>query len=154
MSESTIIKNISFDQSEILYNIMKLYNNGEAFDCDITASELKFYEGRGRGGKYDIPLPRLLFDVFPQDERVKKLEKWGAIPLEDNSIDSVVVDLPFVISPANSPSAKNPNEGSQLIARRFAAYYPVDNLYYSYYHWIKECYRVLREGGILVYSAP
>lgn len=152
LNNDNIIKNISFDQSEILYNIMKLYNNGEAFDCDITASELKFYEGRGRGGRYDIPLPRLLFDVFPQDERVKKLEKWGAIPLEDNSIDSVVVDLPFVISPANSPSAKNPNEGSQLIARRFAAYYPVDNLYYSYYHWIKECYRVLREGGILVFK--
>lgn len=152
LNNDNIIKNISFDQSEILYNIMKLYNGGNPFECDITASELKFYEGRGRGGKYDIPLPRLLFDVFPQDERVMKIEKWGALPLEDNSIDSVVVDLPFVISPANSPSAKNPNEGSQLIARRFAAYYPVDNLYYSYYHWIKECYRVLKEGGILVFK--
>ena len=152
LNNDNIIKNISFDQSEILYNIMKLYNGGKPFECDITASELKFYEGRGRGGKYDIPLPELLFDVYPQDPRVKKIEKWGPLPMEENSIHSIVVDLPFVISPANAPSTINPAKRSQLIARRFAAYYPVDNLYYSYYHWIKECYRVLDEGGILVFK--
>lgn len=152
LNNNNIIKNISFDQSEILYNIMKLYNNGEPFECDITASELKFYEGRGRSAAYNIPLPKLLFDVYPQDERIKKLEKWGPIPLEDNSIHSIVIDLPFVISPANAPSTKNPSKGSQLIARRFAAYYPVDNLYFSYYHWIREAFRVLDEGGILVFK--
>lgn len=152
LTNDNIIKNISFDQSEILYNIMKLYNEGKPFDCDMTASELKFYEGRGKGAKCFIPLPKILFDVFPQDERVKKIDKWGDLPLEDESIHSIVIDLPFVISPANSPSAINPNEGSQLIARRFAAYYPVDNLYYSYYHWLKNAYRVLDEGGICVFK--
>lgn len=38
-----LIKNISTDQSEILKWIIDLYNNGEPFVCDITASELKFY---------------------------------------------------------------------------------------------------------------
>jgi len=152
LNNNNIIKNISFDQSEILYNIMKLYNNGEPFECDITASELKFYEGRGRSAAYNIPLPKLLFDVYPQDERVKKIEKWGKLPLEDNSIHSIVIDLPFVISPAKAPSTINPSKGSQLIAKRFAAYYPVDNLYFSYYHWIKEAFRVLDEGGICVFK--
>ena len=68
LNNENIIKNISFDQTEILYNIMKLYNDGQPFDCDMTASELKFYEGRG--AKYTIPVPKILFDVFPQDERV------------------------------------------------------------------------------------
>ena len=152
LTNENIIKNISFDQSEILYNIMQLYNDGKPFECDMTASKLKFYEGRGKGFKYAIPLPKILFDVFPQDDRIKKIEKWGPLPLEDGSIHSIVVDLPFVISPANSPSAINPKNGSQLIANRFAAYYPVDNLYYSYYHWIKECFRVLEEGGICIFK--
>lgn len=150
ITNDNIIKNISFDQSEILYNIMKLYNGGQPFECDMTASELKFY-GKGRG-KYEIPVPNILFDVYPQGENIQKIEKWGNLPLKDNSIHSMVIDLPFVISPANSPSAKNPNDGSVLIARRFSAYYPVDNLYLSYYHWISEAYRVLDEGGILVFK--
>ena len=150
ITNDNIIKNISFDQSEILWNIMKLYNNGEPFECDMTASQLKFY-GKGRG-KYEIPVPKILFDVYPQSDNIQKIEKWGKLPLEDNSIHSIVIDLPFVISPANSPSAKNPKKGSQLIANRFAAYYPCDNLYFSYYLWEKEAYRVLNEGGICVFK--
>lgn len=150
ITNDNIIKNISFDQTEILWNIMQLYNGGKPFECDMTASELKFYGG-GRG-KYEIPTPKILFDVFPQDDRIGKIEKWGNLPLENNSIHSMVIDLPFVISPANAPSSLNPDKGSQLIARRFAAYYPVDNLYLSYYHWISEAYRVLDEGGLLVFK--
>lgn len=150
LTNSNIIKNISFDQSEILHNIMELYNGGNPFECDMTASELKFYGDRG--GKYNIPVPKILFDVYPQGDNIKKIEKWGSLPLDDGSIHSIVIDLPFVISPANSPSAKNPNDGSVLIARRFSAYYPVDNLYASYYHWISEAYRTLDEGGILVFK--
>ena len=150
LTNSNIIKNISFDQSEILWNIMQLYNDGKPFDCDMTASELKFYGDRG--GKYNIPVPKILFDVYPQSENIQKIEKWGNLPLEDNSIHIIVIDLPFVVSPANSPSAVNPNKGSQLIARRFAAYYPVDNLYLSYYNWLRNAYRVLDEGGICVFK--
>ena len=150
VNNDNIIKNISFDQSEILHNIMMLYNDGKPFDCDITASELKFYENQRN--KYNIPVPRLLFDVCPLDERVQKLEKWGSIPLEDESIHSIVIDLPFVISPAKAPSFVNKKDGASLIANRFSAYYPVDNLYYSYYNWIKNAYRVLDKGGILVFK--
>ena len=150
ITNDNIIKNISFDQSEILWNIMQLYNGGQPFDCDMTASELKFY-GKGRGA-YEIPVPKILFDVCPQTENTIKIEKWGKLPLEDNSIHSLVIDLPFVISPANSPSAVNPKKGSQLIASRFSAYYPVDNLYASYYHWLKQAYRVLDEGGLLIFK--
>lgn len=54
LNNSTVIKNISTDQSEILQWIMNLYTDGKPFECDITASELKFY-GDIRGGKYNIP---------------------------------------------------------------------------------------------------
>lgn len=150
LTNANIIKNISFDQTEILWNIMKLYNDGKPFDCDMTASKLGFY-GEGKG-KYEIPVPKFLFDVYPQNDSITKIEKWGDLPLEDGSIHSIVIDLPFVISPANSPSAKDTKKGSQLIASRFSAYYPVDNLYLSYYNWILNAYRVLDEGGICVFK--
>lgn len=152
LNNANIIRNISFDQSEILWNIMKLHNEGNPFDCDMTASELKFYEGRGKDSKYNIPTPKILFDVYPQDERIQKIDKWGNLPLKDNSIHSIVIDLPFVISPALAPSTVNNKEGASLIVKRFAAYYPVDNLYLSYYNWIKNAYRVLDEGGICIFK--
>ena len=76
LDNSNIIRNISFDQSEILHNIMHLYNNDEPFDCDMTASELKFYQ-KVKGNKYVIPEPKILFDVFPKEEKIKKIEPYG-----------------------------------------------------------------------------
>lgn len=73
LNNSNIIKNISYDQTEILHNIGLLYNNGsDQFDADMTASSLCFY-GNGRG-KYNIPEPKILMDVFPQREDIIKIE--------------------------------------------------------------------------------
>lgn len=153
LNNKTIIKNISTDQSEILHNIGTLYNDGsDHFDCDITASSLGFYGGKKRD-KFVIPEPKILMDVYPTREDIIKIDKWGKLPLENESIHSIVVDLPFVISPANAPSAtKKIKEGSNLIFKRFNGYYPVDNMYYSYYHWLSECFRVLDNNGICIFK--
>ena len=151
LNNSNIIKNISYDQTEILHNIGHIYNNGSVqFDADMTASTLGFY-GEGRG-KYNIPEPKILMDVCPTRDDIKQIEKWGKLPIDDKSIHSLVIDLPFVVSPSNAPSAKKPKDGSNLIYKRFAAYYPVDNLYLSYYHWLSEAARVLDEGGICIFK--
>ena len=39
-----------------------------------------------------------------------------------------------------------------LIYKRFSAYYPVDNIYLSYYHWLSEAYRVLDDNGICIFK--
>ena len=151
LNNSNVIKNISYDQKEILWNIMQLYNQGRPFDCDMTASKLKFYE-YSKKAKYNIPEPKYLFDVIPQSDKIKKIEPLSKLPLEDNSIDSIVIDLPFVISPPNAPSAKSDKKGSMIIFNRFHAYYPVDEMYRSYMHWISEAYRVLKENGTCVFK--
>lgn len=151
LNNANIIKNVSYDQTEILHNIGIIYNNGsDQFDADMTASTLGFY-GKGRG-KYEIPEPKVLMDVCPTREDILKIEKWGKLPLEDKSIKSLVIDLPFVISPANAPSAVTDKEGASIIYKRFAGYYPVDNLYLSYYHWLSEASRVLENGGICIFK--
>ena len=136
LDNSNVIRNISFDQSEILHNIMHLYNNDEPFDCDMTASELKFYQ-KIKGNKYVIPEPKILFDVFPKEEKIKKIEPFGRLPLEDNSIGSIVVDLPFVISPKACKSVREGKKGANLISNRFSSFYPAEELIETIYWFIK-----------------
>ena len=152
LDNSNIIKNISFDQSEILYNIIQLHNDGKPFDCDITASELKFYEDRGKGSKYNISLPKLLFDVYPQDNNISKITPFEKLPLEDNSIHSIICDLPFIISPKTCKSVVEHKEGANIISNRFSSFYPMEELIENIYWWINECYRVLDDDGILVWK--
>lgn len=151
LNNSTIIKNFSYNQKEILYNIMQLHNNGNPYDCDITASSLKFYNSN-EDDEFYIPEPKFLFDVYPQFDKVQKITPFNKLPLEDNSINSIVIDLPFVISPHTSKSVIEPKEGSQIIASRFSSFYPVAELQENEYWWIKEAYRVLKEGGICVFK--
>lgn len=149
LNNSTIIRNISKDQKEILYNIMQLHNNGEAFDCDMTASKLIFYKKK-KGDKYEIPKPRYLFDVYPMSDEITKITQFNKLPLEDKSISSIVIDLPFVISPHNAPSVEKAD--ASLIAKRFSGFYPVMELYENYFWWINEAYRVLKDDGICVFK--
>lgn len=142
-TNSAIIKNISYNQKEILYNIAQLYNNGEPFECDMTASDLVFYKST----KYDdfiVPEPKILFDVFPKQDKIQKIEPFGKLPLEDEYINSIVIDLPFIIKP-------NTNSNS-LIFNRFGGYKNADELYRTYYHWLSEAYRVLIPNGIVVFK--
>ena len=151
LNNRNIIRNYSYDQTEILHNIGILYNNGsDQFDADMTASSLGFY-GKGKG-MYEIPVPKILMDVCPLSDGIIKIEKWGPLPLKDKSISSLVIDLPFVICPANAPSVKEKKKESNLIFERFHGYYPVDNLYLSYYHWLSEAKRVLKDNGICIFK--
>jgi len=151
LNNSNVIRNISYDQKEILYNIMNLYNGGKPFDCDMTASSLKFYEVK-KSDKYIIPEPKILFDVFPQNERIKKIETFEKLPLKDGSIHSIVVDLPFLICPKTSPSSLIKGKGSNIIFHRFHGFYPVEELFENIYWWINECYRILDNDGILIWK--
>ena len=153
ISYSDVIKNISYSQNEILHNIIELHNNGRPFFADITYSKGGFYKKYG-DDKYDIPQPLLKFDIAPLFDDVIQIEPNGSLPMEDNSIDSIVIDLPFVIASTNAPSFKKLDEdNSNLIVKRFSSYYPIVELFKSYKHWLEEAYRVLQEGGICVFKA-
>ena len=151
-----VIKNINTDQHRILADIMHLYNNDEGFELDPTYSKGNFYgdfkwiNENGEKETYTIPQPKYKMDVYPLTEDVQKLEIMGDFPLEDESVKSVNIDLPFVISVG--PSMGNGNKNSNITSNRFSAFYPVANLVETYYHFLKEAYRVLKEDGILVWK--
>ena len=163
MEYNDVIRSIGYNQHEILYNIMQMHNDGKPFDCDPTYSIGNFYgkfnitKVNGETIEIEIPAPKYKFDVCPQVEGVEKIEPLGKLPLEDNSIDSICVDLPFVISCGPSMNTPDVDENgnkvkNNLISRRFASYYPVAELLKSYKHFLKESYRVLKEDGILVWK--
>ena len=158
------IKNISYNQHEILYNIMQMHNGGKPFDCDPTYSIGNFY-GDFKVKKSDgteIPItilqPTYKFDVCPQVEGVEKIEPLGPIPLEDESVESVCQDLPFAVSIGKSMkqdprhTEADYKKGSNIITNRFAGYYPRWSMYESYSHWLHEAFRILKPDGILVWK--
>jgi hypothetical protein len=146
-----LYKNLSYDQKEILSDVIELHNGGKPFEADMTYSIGAFYKDRANES-FHIEEPKYKFDVSPQSEDVVKIDAWGKLPLDDNSISSIVIDLPFVISPRNCKSMIENNEGSSIIAKRFSSYYPVPEMMHSYYHWINEAYRVLKDDGICVFK--
>lgn len=151
LNNSTVIKNISYDQKEILYNIMQLHNEGKPFEADMTASTLGFYKTK-KSDKYVIPEPKILLDVFPQREDIIKISEYTPLPLEDNSVESMVCDLPFIVSPKQSPSVLEDKDGSNLMFKRFHSFYPASDMLAQYKYWIEEIYRVLKPNGICVFK--
>ena len=143
-----LIKNIGYNQYEIIQNILKLYNEERPIECDITYSVGQFYKentfknDNGETVTIQLGQPKYKFDLYPQTEDTIKLETEGVIPLDDNSVSSIMFDPPFIIR-------ENKTETS-VIANRFCSYSNREELYKSYYLWIKECYRVLKPDGILI----
>lgn len=155
---SKLVRSVSYDQHSILKDIMDMHNNGNPFDLDFTYSKGAFYgtfkrtNDKGIIEEFEIPRPKYTFDVCPQDEETIKIEPWGKIPLDDESVNSIVTDLPFVIGPRDCPSAFNDDPKSNMTFKRFSSYYPVSELLKSYDHWMNESYRLLKDDGILVWK--
>ena len=151
-----LIKSIGYNQHAIIRDILDLHCDGKEFDCDVTYSVGNFYghfkvkDSNGELREFDIAQPKLKFDVDPQVEGVEKLDPWGPWPLEDNSVDYVMFDPPFVIGPRDCESMRNGNPNSNRIGKRFSSYYPVAELLKSYKHHLEEAFRVLKDGGKIV----
>lgn len=159
MEKKETIKSIAYDQHEILYNVMQMHNDGKPFEMDFTYSKGAFYgtfnittiDGERR--TVEIPKPKYCLDVCPQQDDTIKIEPLGNLPFEDNSIESINFDPPFVISCGPSMNTPDFDEHGRrvknnMISRRFASYYPVAQLLESYHHWMSEIYRVLKPDGI------
>lgn len=124
------IRSVSSSQKEILLGIMKLYNEGKAFDADLTSSLLKFYKG--------VPVPENLYDKYPQLPQVKDLAETDSLP--DSSFSSLVFDLPFIVAAG----------AMSMIKERFMHFDSVEELYQANDEMLSRSYRLLRKDGLLV----
>jgi len=130
-----IIKTISYNQEEIIRNIISLYCP-EGIECDPTFSKGMFYK--------NIKKPLYCFDQFIQVEGVKQSD-CRDLPLEGESINSLMFDPPFV-----GGSQKNGKPG--IIKTRFGYYKNIPTLWEMYTEALREFYRILKPQGVLIFK--
>lgn len=124
------IKSISYSQTDILSWIMKLYNDSKPFECDLTASKCIFWKS--------LPKPQYLYDKYPQVEGIIPLFEADLLPNE--SFNSIVFDLPFIVS----------NGAMSKIKERFTHFESVEELYQANDEMLERSCRLLKKQGILI----
>ena len=90
------ISKVSDSDKDILNIILNVYLDGKkTFDCDLTFGAGKFYS--------NLPYPQFSFDQYPEktvspdSPKVEELDKADGI-IPDNSLSSIIIDLPQEIS--------------------------------------------------------
>ena len=132
-------RSLSFDQHEILDWIRNLHCGG-VFDVDATFGNGSFYQSK-------ILWPTRRFDL---DDKLNNCvcASSEALPLTDQSVNSVVFDPPFL----TYIRAGRGGNGNMAMAKRFSGYWRYDELEEHYKKSIQEFYRVLRTGGVVVFK--
>jgi len=142
--KQNVIKSIGKDQHQIIRDIIKLHVPSGVIDCDCTYSSGKFYEP-----KHNIERPKYVFDIEPQFDYVVKADCKN-LPLENECIDSLMFDPPFIIS--SGPSMDSDNEKQNMTHRRFSSFKNPKELFDTYEGAIKEAYRILKNGGTFIFK--
>jgi hypothetical protein len=133
------IKSVYNSNYEVIKNIMALYKI-EQFDLDCTYSRGLFWK--------NLPQPKIKTDLVPVTEDTIQADSEH-LPFDDDSMKSVMCDLPFVIA---GKSYKTNKEGSSIIAKRFEGYSNYNDLKKNYYRTLKELYRICQENGFVVFK--
>ena len=133
------VRSVYNSNFEVISNIMALYKI-EQFDLDCTYSRGLFWK--------NLPEPRIKTDLVPVTEDTIQADSEH-LPFEDNSMKSVMCDLPFVIC---GKLYKSNKEGSSVIAKRFEGYVTYNDLKNNYYKTLKELYRICDKDGFIVFK--
>ena len=142
MGRDNLIKSISFEQSEIIHNILQLHVPQHKIDCDATYSKGNFYHNTG------IPPPTYKFDINPQSEDVH-FGDCRKLPLKSESLNCIMFDPPFLATTGKSLKTEN---FSNIISKRFGVYPNEKELHRFYIDSLQEAYRILTPDGILIFK--
>lgn len=137
-----IIKSVNNSQESIIKNILDLHSIGGIIDIDLTYSKEQFY----KSGL--VPQPIIKQDLLPQTEDTIKCSSEST-PHMNKSMNTIMFDPPFVIA---GKTYRDNVEGSSKNAKRFGAYENYEQLKSHYSNTLKECYRILKDGGILIFK--
>lgn len=131
-----LVKSVSSSDSELLTNFKALYLNGSNFELDPCFSKGSFYRG--------LEEPKYKFDLNPIREDVKQSD-CKSLPLESNSIQSIIFDPPFMFG--QHGQTKN-----NIMTQRFTMFNSYEDLKSTYVGFLQESYRLLTNKGYLFFK--
>ena len=129
-----VVRTAYTDERELLNDILWLYNGGDGVDLDPCYSIGRFWQG--------LPQPKFKFDLRPQLAEVGRASSDN-LPIENESINSVMFDPPFLVLPDGYKAA---------MVERFTSYQTLDELQSHYTNSLKEFYRIMVDGGLLLFK--
>ncbi len=122
------------NEQECLKAIIEIHNNGQTFDCDPMYNKGYFYK--------QIEKPKFKFDIKPIVEECE-LGNAEKLPLENNSINSIILDPPFMICTRQS-------QRNFYSSKTHSYYNSFQDLLNGYKAILCEAYRVLKNKGLCV----
>ena len=134
-----MIKSISYNQEEIIKNILHLHCQTE-IELDATYSKGNFYK--------NIPKPKYKFDINPQLNDVNYGDCRN-LPLESETLSTIMFDPPFLATTGKSLKSTDDNN---VINKRFGVYPNEKELHRFYIDSLKEFYRLLKTNGVLIFK--
>ncbi len=140
MNKKELIKSISYDEQEIIQNILKLHCK-YPIELDPTYSKGYFYKG-------NFPEPIYKYDINPQIDGVERADAQN-LPLKNESINTIMFDPPFL---ATKGKSLKENKNNNYINKRFGVYPNEKELHQFYINALKEFYRILKKEGILIFK--
>ena len=133
-----VIKSVSFNEQEIIRDILYLHCDSKPIECDPTYSIGNFY-------KNGLTKPKYKFDINPQTKGVVKSCSTN-LPLDDDSIEVLMFDPPFMFEKRN-------RENENIMNKRFSMYNNgFEELEHHYKNSLLEFARVLKTKGILIFK--
>lgn len=127
-----LIKSISYDQQEIINNILKLYNKGQPIDFDPCYNLGGFYRDN------IVNAPRIKSDITPLLPEVLKLDVRN-LPYV-NMFNCIIFDPPFIAGGGSNG----------IMAKRYSSFNSVSELEKFYVSSFSSLQRALKNRGLLI----
>lgn len=138
-----MIKSVSHNEKILIKNIIKLHCE-TPIELDPTYSKGNFYKDG------IITEPKYKFDLYPQVAGVVEANAEN-LPLEDNSISTMIFDPPFLATKGKSIRDSGKAK-SNLMVKRFGRYPTEPELFKFYQNALVEFHRILKPGGVLIFK--
>ncbi|MCM1437769.1 MAG: hypothetical protein NC131_00965 [Roseburia sp.] len=126
------------NEQECIKSILEIHNGGKDIDCDPMYFKGNFY-------KNGVNKPRYRFDINPQQGADCVKGDARALPLNEGTLSSIILDPPFMICTRQSQR--------EFYSSKTHSYYEGnDDLADNYKKLLAEAHRVLKKDGICIFK--